>query len=74
MKTGIANVHLNKRPERSPLCDGGCGATAQRLGELGTEIPGFLDEDSARTRSGSSIAVAYFRPLAGIEQWPCEAT
>ncbi|MGW6911665.1 antibiotic biosynthesis monooxygenase family protein [Streptomyces sp. NPDC054940] len=49
--------------------DDGYGATAQRMGELVTEIPGFLGEDSARTPGGLSITVAYFRDLAGIEQW-----
>ncbi|WP_306801441.1 antibiotic biosynthesis monooxygenase [Streptomyces sp. T12] len=49
--------------------DGGYGATAQRMGDLVKEIPGFLGEDSARTPGGLSITVAYFRDLAGIEQW-----
>lgn len=49
--------------------DGGYGATAQRMGELVKEIPGFLGEDSARTPGGLSITVAYFKDLAGIEQW-----
>jgi heme-degrading monooxygenase HmoA len=49
--------------------DGGYGATAERMGELVKEIPGFLGEDSARTPGGLSITVAYFRDLAGIEQW-----
>ncbi|MBT2423863.1 antibiotic biosynthesis monooxygenase [Streptomyces sp. ISL-22] len=49
--------------------DGGYGATAQRMGELVKEIPGFLGEDFARTPGGLAITVAYFRDLAGIEQW-----
>ncbi|MCL8014595.1 antibiotic biosynthesis monooxygenase [Streptomyces sp. AS02] len=49
--------------------DDGYGTTAQRMGELVKEIPGFLGEDSARTPGGLSITVAYFRDLAGIEQW-----
>ncbi|MFE9020116.1 antibiotic biosynthesis monooxygenase family protein [Streptomyces sp. NPDC007808] len=49
--------------------DDGYGATAQRMGELVKEIPGFLGEDSARSPGGLSITVAYFRDLAGIEQW-----
>ncbi|MFE7276029.1 antibiotic biosynthesis monooxygenase family protein [Streptomyces sp. NPDC057623] len=49
--------------------DGGYGATARRMGELVKEIPGFLGEDSARAPGGLSITVAYFRDLAGIEQW-----
>jgi heme-degrading monooxygenase HmoA len=53
--------------------DSGYGATAQRMGELVKEIPGFLGEDSARTPGGLSITVAYFRDLAGIEQWRAHA-
>lgn len=49
--------------------DGGYGASAQRMGDLVKEIPGFLGEDSARTPGGLSITVAYFTDLAGIEQW-----
>ena len=53
--------------------DGGYGATAQRMGELVKEIPGFLGEDSARAPGGLSITVAYFRDLAGIQQWRAHA-
>ncbi|MEU6373971.1 antibiotic biosynthesis monooxygenase [Streptomyces sp. NPDC046909] len=60
-----AVVFTSLRTER----DGGYGATAQRMGELVKEIPGFLGEDSARTPGGLSITVAYFRDLADIEQW-----
>ncbi|MFF5495717.1 antibiotic biosynthesis monooxygenase family protein [Streptomyces aquilus] len=49
--------------------DGGYGSTAQRLGELVQEIPGFLGEDSAHTPGGLAVTVAYFRDLAGIEEW-----
>ncbi|MEV7885041.1 antibiotic biosynthesis monooxygenase family protein [Streptomyces sp. NPDC002817] len=49
--------------------DTGYGATAERMGELVQEVPGFLGEDSARTPGGLSITIAYFRDLAGIEQW-----
>lgn len=49
--------------------DTGYGATAERMGELVQRIPGFLGEDSARTPGGLSITIAYFRDLAGIEQW-----
>ncbi|MFF4270656.1 antibiotic biosynthesis monooxygenase family protein [Streptomyces sp. NPDC001536] len=47
----------------------GYDATAERMGELVQEVPGFLGEDSARTPGGLSITIAYFRDLAGIEQW-----
>ncbi|WP_329337251.1 antibiotic biosynthesis monooxygenase family protein [Streptomyces sp. NBC_00663] len=47
----------------------GYGPTAQRMGELVQEIPGFLGEDSAHTPGGLSVTVAYFRDLAGIEEW-----
>jgi heme-degrading monooxygenase HmoA len=49
--------------------DGGYGETAERMGELVKDVPGFLGEDSARTPGGLSVAVAYFRDLAGIEEW-----
>ena len=49
--------------------DGGYGETAQRMGELVKKVPGFLGEDSARTPGGLSVTVAYFRDLAGIEEW-----
>ncbi|MGW2826077.1 antibiotic biosynthesis monooxygenase family protein [Streptomyces sp. NPDC001443] len=51
----------------------GYDATAERLGELVKEIPGFLGEDSARTPGGLSITVAYFRDTAGIERWRTHA-
>ncbi|MFI2431788.1 antibiotic biosynthesis monooxygenase family protein [Streptomyces sp. NPDC018693] len=53
--------------------DDGYGETAERLGELVKEVPGFLGEDSARTPGGLSVTVAYFRDLAGIEQWRAHA-
>lgn len=61
---------------RTPAADADAGAggpglaeTAARLGEAVGEIPGFLGEDSARTPGGLAVTVAYFRDLAGIEQW-----
>ncbi|MFF9243692.1 antibiotic biosynthesis monooxygenase family protein [Streptomyces sp. NPDC014801] len=49
--------------------ESGYAETATRLGELVQEIPGYLGEDSARTPGGPAVTVAYFRDLAGIEQW-----
>lgn len=49
--------------------DDGYVETAERMGELVREVPGFLGEDSARTPGGLSVTVAYFRDLAGIEKW-----
>ncbi|MCX4576103.1 antibiotic biosynthesis monooxygenase [Streptomyces sp. NBC_01571] len=49
--------------------DHGYAETAERMGELVREIPGFLGEDSARTPGGLGITVAYFRDPAAIEQW-----
>ncbi|MFI9250740.1 antibiotic biosynthesis monooxygenase family protein [Streptomyces sp. NPDC053069] len=43
--------------------------TAEHLSRLVREVPGFLGEDAARTPGGLAISVAYFRDLAGIEQW-----
>ena len=53
--------------------DNGYGETADRMGELVKEIPGFLGEDSARVPGGLGITVAYFRDLAGIEAWRAHA-
>ncbi|MFE6825356.1 antibiotic biosynthesis monooxygenase family protein [Streptomyces sp. NPDC057690] len=53
--------------------DAGYGETAERLGELVQDVPGFLGEDSARTPGGLAITVAYFRDLEGIEQWRAHA-
>ncbi|MDR6977106.1 heme-degrading monooxygenase HmoA [Streptomyces sp. 3330] len=53
--------------------DDGYGETADRLGELVRDVPGFLGEDSARTPGGLAITVAYFRDLDGIEQWRTHA-
>ncbi|MEU2712674.1 antibiotic biosynthesis monooxygenase [Streptomyces sp. NPDC007205] len=43
--------------------------TAEHLSRLVREVPGFLGEDAAGTPGGLAISVAYFRDLAGIEQW-----
>ncbi|MEU6775286.1 antibiotic biosynthesis monooxygenase [Streptomyces sp. NPDC046759] len=53
------------------LADGpdGYARTAERLSRLVREVPGFLGEDSAHTPGGLAVTVAYFRDLAGIEQW-----
>ncbi|MFD9389708.1 antibiotic biosynthesis monooxygenase family protein [Streptomyces sp. NPDC060000] len=53
--------------------DAGYGETAERLGELVADIPGFLGEDSARTPGGLAITVAYFHDLDGIERWRAHA-
>ncbi|MGI5456158.1 antibiotic biosynthesis monooxygenase family protein [Streptomyces sp. CA-249302] len=49
--------------------DDGYDRAAERLGELVKDIPGFLGEDAARTPGGLGVTVAYFRDLAGIEEW-----
>ncbi|MCX5558914.1 antibiotic biosynthesis monooxygenase [Streptomyces sp. NBC_00038] len=49
--------------------DNGYGETAERMGELVKEIPGFLGEDYARTPGGLGISVAYFRDEAAIDEW-----
>ncbi|MFJ9816069.1 antibiotic biosynthesis monooxygenase family protein [Streptomyces sp. NPDC101151] len=43
--------------------------TARRLSALVRQIPGFLGEDFAHTPGGLAVSVAYFRDLAGIEEW-----
>ncbi|MFI6490343.1 antibiotic biosynthesis monooxygenase family protein [Streptomyces sp. NPDC050564] len=49
--------------------DHGYGETAERMGELVKEIPGYLGEDAARTPGGLGITIAYFRDLAAIDVW-----
>ncbi|OQR60778.1 antibiotic biosynthesis monooxygenase [Streptomyces maremycinicus] len=53
--------------------DTGYDETADRLGELVQDIPGFLGEDSARTPGGLAVTVAYFRDLEAIERWRTHA-
>ncbi|WP_327429972.1 MULTISPECIES: antibiotic biosynthesis monooxygenase family protein [unclassified Streptomyces] len=49
--------------------DNGYDETAERMGELVKEIPGFLGEDAARTPGGLGITIAYFRDEASIDEW-----
>ncbi|MFH8936114.1 antibiotic biosynthesis monooxygenase family protein [Streptomyces griseosporeus] len=51
----------------------GYAETADRLGALVRDIPGYMGEDSARTPGGLAISVAYFRDLEGIERWRRDA-
>ncbi|MFC8518716.1 antibiotic biosynthesis monooxygenase family protein [Streptomyces sp. NPDC057257] len=64
-----AVVFTSLRTEAAGDADDGYDRTAERLGELVKDIPGFLGEDSARTPGGLGVTVAYFRDLAGIEAW-----
>ncbi|MFF9626653.1 antibiotic biosynthesis monooxygenase family protein [Streptomyces griseosporeus] len=51
----------------------GYAETAERLGALVRDVPGYIGEDSARTPGGLAISVAYFRDLEGIERWRRDA-
>ncbi|MFF9285225.1 antibiotic biosynthesis monooxygenase family protein [Streptomyces griseosporeus] len=51
----------------------GYAETADRLGVLVRDIPGYIGEDSARTPGGLAISVAYFRDLEGLERWRRDA-
>ncbi|MGW0879013.1 antibiotic biosynthesis monooxygenase family protein [Streptomyces sp. NPDC002671] len=61
-----AVVFTSLRTENDP---DGYQRTAAHLSGLVKDIPGFLGEDFAHTPGGLAISVAYFRDLAGIEQW-----
>ncbi|MEU1407558.1 antibiotic biosynthesis monooxygenase [Streptomyces sp. NPDC005728] len=61
-----AVVFTSTRTDRDP--DGYADA-ARHLSGLVRDIPGFLGEDFAHTPGGPAISVAYFRDLAGIEEW-----
>ncbi|MGW2706202.1 antibiotic biosynthesis monooxygenase family protein [Streptomyces sp. NPDC001340] len=54
---------------RTDLDPDGYTDTARHLSDLVRSIPGFLGEDFAHTPGGLAISVAYFRDLAGIEEW-----
>jgi heme-degrading monooxygenase HmoA len=61
-----AVVFTSSRTDHDPE---GYDRTAARLSALVRDIPGFLGEDFARSPGGLAISVAYFRDLAGIEEW-----
>src|ERR1700712_2932961 len=47
----------------------GYGATAERMGELGSQRDGFLGIDSVRGADGMGITVSYWRDEAAIVAW-----
>ena len=49
--------------------DQGYVATAQRMGGLAQQQPGFLGMESARGAEGFGITVAYFTDEASIAAW-----
>ncbi|MFD9880601.1 antibiotic biosynthesis monooxygenase family protein [Streptomyces alboflavus] len=49
--------------------DNDYGATADRLEELVTSVPGYLGMDSARTPGGLGVTVGYFRDEKAIAAW-----
>ncbi|MEU5532952.1 antibiotic biosynthesis monooxygenase [Streptomyces sp. NPDC020362] len=61
-----AVVFTSTRTGRDP---DGYADSARRLSELVRDVPGFLGEDFAHTPGGLAVSVAYFRDLAGIEEW-----
>ena len=62
----FTSIRTDNEPADTP---DGYERTAAHLSRLVREVPGFLGEDAARTPGGLSVSVAYFRDLAGIEQW-----
>lgn len=49
--------------------DGGYGATADRMVELATDMPGFLGVESVRDQLGLGVTVSYWRDEASIRLW-----
>lgn len=49
--------------------DGGYEATAQRMVELSSGMPGFLGIESVRGADGFGITVSYWRDEASIAAW-----
>jgi heme-degrading monooxygenase HmoA len=48
-------------------------ATAQRMAELGRNMPGYLGIESARGGDGFGITVSYWRDEASIAAWKRES-
>ena len=44
-------------------------ATAQRMEELASEMPGFLGVQSVRDDTGFGITISYWQTTAAIENW-----
>lgn len=49
--------------------DNGYAETAERMGELVAQQPGFLGAESTRDENGFGITVAYFDSEDAIRQW-----
>ena len=49
--------------------DQGYGATADRMGELAAQQPGYLGVESVRDASGLGITVSYWESEAAILAW-----
>lgn len=49
------------------------GETADRMGELAKEMPGYLGIESARDAEGFGITVSYWADEASIRFWKAEA-
>jgi heme-degrading monooxygenase HmoA len=62
----FANVRSAADPE-------GYGATAGRMVELASSMPGFLGIESVRAADGAGITVSYWESEAAIREWKAEA-
>lgn len=49
--------------------DHGYNATAERMGELASEMPGYLGIESTRGADGLGITVSYWASEADIANW-----
>ena len=49
--------------------DGGYSDTAERMGELAKEMPGYLGIESTRGPDGLGITVSYWASEADIANW-----
>ena len=61
-----AVIFTNKR---TPADEGGYGAMAQRMVDLGSRYDGFLGIESVRGADGVAITVSYWRDEAAILAW-----
>lgn len=65
MTTCYAVIFTSTRTEG----DNGYAAAAQRMAELASQQPGFLDVESVRGADGVGITVSYWQSEAAILAW-----
>lgn len=59
-------------PSQRTARDEGYDATADRMVELASTMPGFLGLESARNPDGFGITVSYWRSEADIRAWKAQ--